>query len=116
MSLQKRLVAVVALLLVIGLLVADVVTYVSVRSFLYGRADSTLAQDEGLAFNYMEFASMHRLPVSVSALSRRISTDVYVIVLHRDGHVAVRRPSGSPTHPDPAPILTKGIPVQQVPD
>ena len=28
----------------------------------------------------------------------------------------MRRPSGSPTHPDPAPILTKGIPVQQVPD
>ena len=60
MSLQKRLVAVVALLLVIGLLVADVVTYASVRSFLYGRADSTLAQDEALAFNYLEFASVHR--------------------------------------------------------
>ena len=26
------------------------------------------------------------------------------------------RPSGPPAHPDPAPILTKDIPVQQVPD
>jgi two-component system, OmpR family, sensor kinase len=30
--------------------------------------------------------------------------------------VILRRPSGSPTRPDPAPILTKNIPVQQVPD
>jgi hypothetical protein len=51
MSLQKRLVAVVALLLVIGLVVADVVTYASVRSFLYGQADNTLAQNESLGFN-----------------------------------------------------------------
>ena len=116
MSLQKRLVAVVALLLVIGLLVADVVTYASVRSFLYGRADSTLAQDEALAFNYLEYASVHRLPVNVSAMSRRVSTDIYVIVLNRQGRVVVRRPSGSPTRPDPAPILTSGLPVQQVPD
>jgi two-component system, OmpR family, sensor kinase len=116
MSLQKRLVAVVALLLVIGLLVADIVTYASVRSFLYGRADSTLAQDEALAFNYLEFASVHQTPVSMAALSRRVSTDVYVIVLNRQGQVVVRRPSGSGTRPDPSPKLTSGIPVQQVPD
>ena len=116
MSLQKRLVAVVALLLVIGLLVADVVTYASVRSFLFGRADATLAQDEALAFNYLEFASLHGLPVSVLSMSRRVSTDVYVVVLNRQGQVVVRRPSGSPTRPDPAPKLTSGIPVQQVPD
>ena len=46
MTLQRRLVAVMALLLVIGLVVADLVTYVSVRSFLYGRADDTLSQDD----------------------------------------------------------------------
>jgi two-component system OmpR family sensor kinase len=116
MSLQKRLVGVVALLLVIGLLVADVLTYASVRSFLFGRADSTLAQNEGLAFNYLEFASLHRLTVSAPALSRRVSTDVYVIVLNRQGQVVLRRPSGSATRPDPAPILARDIPVQQVPD
>jgi two-component system OmpR family sensor kinase len=116
MSLQKRLVAVVALLLVIGLLVADVVIYTSVRSFLYGQADSTLAQDEALAFNYLTFAATHRTPVNVTALSRRVSTNVYVTVLNTHGKVVVRRPSGSVSHPDPAPILTKGIPVQQVPE
>ena len=57
MSLQKRLVALVALLLVIGLVVADVAVYTSVRSFLYGQADATLAQDEALGFNYLTFAA-----------------------------------------------------------
>ena len=116
MSLQKRLVAVMALLLVIGLLVADVVTYASVRSFLYGQADNTLAQNEALGFNYLTFAAERHLPVSQTDLSRRVSSDVYLTVLDRDGKVILRRPSGSPTQPDPAPILTKDIPVQQVPD
>ena len=47
MSLQKRLVAVMALLLVIGLAVADVVTYASVRSFLFGRADHQQQRHDG---------------------------------------------------------------------
>ena len=116
MSLQKRLVAVMALLLVVGLLVADVVTYASVRSFLYGQADNTLAQNEALGFNYLTFAAGRHVPVSETNLSRRVSSDVYLTLLDRSGLVVLRRPSGSPTHPDPAPILTKDIPVQQVPD
>ncbi len=116
MSLQKRLVAVMALLLVIGLLVADVATYASVRSFLYGQADNTLAQNEALGFNYLTFASGRHLPVTEADLSRRISSDVYLTLLNRNGRVIMRRPSGPPTRPDPAPILTKDIPVQQVPD
>jgi two-component system OmpR family sensor kinase len=116
MSLQKRLVAVVALLLVIGLLVADVVIYASVRSFLYGQADNSLAQNEALSFNYLTFAAERHVPVTQSELSRRVSADVYITLLDRNGKVILRRPSGPPTQPDPAPILTKNIPVQQVPD
>ena len=116
MSLQKRLVAVVALLLVIGLLVADVVIYASVRSFLYGQADNTLAQNEAVGFNYLTYAAGRHLGVSQVDLSRRISSDVYITLLDRSGTVILRRPSGSTTRPDPAPILTKTIPVQQVPD
>ena len=77
MSLQKRLVAVVALLLVVGLVVADVVTYASVRSFLYGRADDTLAQNEALGFNYLTFAAAaepagHRGRPVAPGLARRL--------------------------------------------
>ncbi|MGD0746194.1 MAG: HAMP domain-containing sensor histidine kinase [Acidimicrobiales bacterium] len=116
MSLQKRLVAVVALLLVLGLLVADVVTYASVRSFLYGQADNTLAQNEELGFNYLTFAAGKNTTVNEADISRRVSSDVYVTLLSRSGQVILRRPSGSTAQPDPAPILTKDIPVQQVPD
>jgi two-component system OmpR family sensor kinase len=116
MTLQRRLVAVMALTMVVGLLIADVVVYASVRSFLYGRADATLAQDETLAFNYLTFASDRNLTVSEASLSRRVSTDVYVVVLDPAGHVVLRRPSGSPNHPDPSPVLTNDIPVQQVPN
>ncbi len=116
MSLQRRLVAVMALLLVVGLAVADIVTYAEVRSFLYGQADSTLAQDEALAFNYFTFAASHHQQPTRASVSRRISTEVYVMLLNREGRVVLGRPSGSQLHPDPAPILSRSIPVQQVPD
>ena len=116
MSLQKRLVAVVALLLVMGLAVADVVTYASVHSFLYGQADNTLAQNESLGFNYLTFASERGVPISRDDMSRRVSSDVYVVLLDRSGKVMFTRPSGPAAHPDPPPVLTKDIPVQQVPD
>ncbi len=116
MSLQKRLVAVVALLLVVGLVVADVVTYASVRSFLYGQADSTLAQNEALGFNFLTYAASRNITVNQDEVSRRVSMDVYVTLLDRSGRVILRRASGPPAHPDPAPILTHGMPTQQVPD
>jgi two-component system, OmpR family, sensor kinase len=116
MSLQKRLIALVALLLALGLMVADVVTYTSVRSFLYGQADNTLAQNELLGFNYFTYAAERDIRVSEGNLSRRVSPDVYVQLLDRDGAVVLARPSGPLAHPDPAPILTKDIPVQQVPE
>jgi len=113
-SLQRRLVAVMALLLVTGLVVSDIVTYASVRSFLYGRADDTLASSEGLAFNYLTYAAARDMPVTVAEISRHVSNDVYLVITGPGGTVLLRRPSGSPTRPDPAPILTAAIPVQRV--
>ncbi len=116
MSLQKRLVALVALLLVVGLLGADLAIYASVRSYLYGQVDNTLAQNEVLGFNYLTYADDKHTAVDQSALSRHVSPEVYVTLLDSHGHVTLRRPSGSATQPDPAPVLTANLPVQQVPD
>ncbi len=116
MSLQRRLVVLVALLLVVGLAVVDVVTYASVRSFLYGQADDTLDQQEALAFNYLEFAAARHTPVTAAELSHRVGTNVYLVLRDGQGQVVLRRPSGSPSRPDPAPILTENMPVQNVPD
>jgi two-component system OmpR family sensor kinase len=114
-TLQRRLVAVMSILLVAGLLVADIVTYVSVRSFLYGRADETLASSEGLAFNYVAYATTHKTPLSASDLTRHVSPDVYVLIISPQGKVLVRRPSGSPARPNPAPLVSGSVPVQLVP-
>jgi two-component system OmpR family sensor kinase len=114
-TLQRRLVAVMSILLVAGLLIADVVTYVSVRSFLYGRADDTLASSETLAFDYVAAATMHHSPLSKQNLTRHVSPDVYVLIISPQGKVLVRRPSGSPNRPDPAPLISGSVPVQLVP-
>ena len=116
MSLQRRLVAVMSILLVVGLLVADVVTYVSVRSFLYGRADDTLASSEALAFNYVAYNTERKTPLSPADLSRHVSPDVYVLIIDHAGKVVISRPSGSPTKPDPRPLLSASVPVQDSPD
>jgi two-component system OmpR family sensor kinase len=115
-SLQRRLVAVMSILLVVGLVVADVVTYVSVRSFLYGRADDTLASSEALAFNYVAFATERKKPLSTTDLSLHVSPDVYVVIISPKHQVLINRPSGSPTKPDPRPLLSSSIPVQRTPD
>jgi two-component system OmpR family sensor kinase len=112
-SLQRRLLAVMALLLAAGLVVADLATYASVHSFLYGRADATLASSESVSYDYLTFAALHHDKTTLSDLDRRVSPDVYVVLLNPAGHVVLRRPSGPPGRPDPAPILSKAIPVQQ---
>jgi two-component system, OmpR family, sensor kinase len=115
-TLQRRLVAVMSILLVAGLLVADIVTYVSVRSFLYGRADETLASSEALAFNYVAFATQHKTALSAADLSRHVSPDVYVLIISPQGKVLVRRPSGSPARPNPMPLVSsESVPVQKDP-
>jgi two-component system, OmpR family, sensor kinase len=114
-TLQRRLAAVMSILLIAGLLIADVVTYVSVHSFLYGRADDTLASSETLAFDYVAAATMHHSPLSKQNLSRHVSPDVYVLIISPQGKVLVSRPSGSPNRPDPAPLISGSIPVQLVP-
>ena len=120
MSLQRRLVAVMSILLVVGLLVADIVTYVSVRSFLYGRADDTLASSETLAFDYVAYDTLRKKPLSAADLSRHVSSDVYVLIVSPKGKVLVSRPSGSPSRPDPKPLLSASasasVPVQDAPD
>ncbi len=115
MTLQRRLVAVMSILLVAGLLIADIVTYISVRSFLYGRADETLTSSEGLAFNYVAYATLHETALSTADLSRHVSPDVYVLIINKHGKVVVSRPSGSPARPNPQPLVWGAVPVQQVP-
>jgi two-component system, OmpR family, sensor kinase len=112
MNLHRRLVAVMAILLVVGLGVADIVTYASVSSFLFGRADDQLTSSEVLAANYLQRAAVDKLPATPTGLSSSVSPDVYLLILDARGQVILTRPSGSPDRPDPRPTLLRTIPVE----
>jgi two-component system OmpR family sensor kinase len=111
-NLHRRLVAVMAILLVVGLGVADFVTYASVSSFLYGRADDQLSSSEVLAADYLSYSAARNVAVTAADLSHRVSPDVYLLVVDPQGHVLLSRASGSPESPDPRPTLLSTIPVE----
>jgi two-component system OmpR family sensor kinase len=109
MRLHRRLTLAMAILLVIGLAVADVITYTSIRSFLLGRLDSQLGNTQRLADRYFAFVSRHDRPLTPTSIDDHIGTDVYVIVVSRTGKILVSRPSGSPSGPNPAPVLPTSV-------
>jgi two-component system OmpR family sensor kinase len=107
--LHRRLMLTMAVLLVIGLAVADVVTYTSLRSFLYGRLDDQLGASQRLAVRYLVYADHAAIAPTVEAIDDRLSPNVYVIVLARDGRTLLVRPSGLPRRPDPRPSVPRSI-------
>jgi two-component system OmpR family sensor kinase len=115
MTLRRRLTVTLALLLAVGLAVADVVTYTAVRSFLYGRADVQVDTSARQALSYLQHLRAEGRTPSVQGLEARVGPDVYVEVLGPGGTVALGRPSGSADAPDPAPVLPKGLRVSLAP-
>jgi len=114
MKLYQKLTATMVVLLVLALGVADVVTYTSLRSFLYGRLDSQLASSQHLALRYLVYSAAHHRRVTEEGIDNRVDPDVYVVVIGKTGQVLVRRPSGLPHQPDPAPVLPKLLRVSTI--
>ncbi|MGH8982125.1 MAG: histidine kinase dimerization/phospho-acceptor domain-containing protein, partial [Acidimicrobiales bacterium] len=109
MRLHRRLTLTMAVLLVIGLAVADVVTYTSLRSFLYGRLDYQLGNSQHLADGYLSFVHSRRMALTETTIDEHIGSGVYVIVLSHSGKPLLRRPSGSPKAPNPPPIVPSSL-------
>jgi two-component system OmpR family sensor kinase len=110
MRLHRRLTFAMAVLLVIGLAVADIVTYTSLRSFLYGRLDSELASAQTGAVRYLLYVDRRGTPPTAEGIADRINTDVYVMVLGRTGSVITARPSGTtPRRPNPPPVVPRSV-------
>jgi two-component system OmpR family sensor kinase len=105
-----------AALLIVGLLVADIATYVSVRSFLFGRLDEQLDVAQYQAYTYLLTSQQHGHQPDARGLELRVSPDVYVLLLDRHGHPLISVPSGSATDPDPRPAIGANLPVQRVPN
>ncbi len=112
MKLRRRLTLTMAVLLVVGLAVTDLVTYSSLRSFLFGRLDAQLDSAQAEAYHYLVASSASGRPVSVTTLNHHVSSDVYVVVQSSHGSTVVSRPSGPIDDPDPEPVVPKSIRVQ----
>ncbi len=111
MSLRRRLVIGMVVLVLVGLVVADVLTYNSLRSFLYGKVDDQLLIARSRAYSYVIRSLEERHPPAFAVIGKRVDPDVYVEVLGSSGHVVYRRPSGPPFSQDPPPVLPKRLPV-----
>ncbi len=109
MRLRRRLTFAMAVLLVIGLAIADVVTYTSLSSFLYGKLDYQLSGAQSSAVRYLIHAQKRGYAPTSDGISDRLNPDVYVIVLGHTGAVIATRPSGTPGHPTPPPVVPRSV-------
>jgi len=109
MRLHRRLTLTMAALLVIGLAVADVVTYTSLHSFLYGRLDAQIDASQSLATRYLNYAADRGRTPSFKGIDERIGPDVYVLLVDHHGRTVLARPSGPPDRPSPTPVLPSSL-------
>jgi two-component system OmpR family sensor kinase len=109
MRLHRRLTLTMAVLLVIGLAVTDVVTYTSLRSFLFGKLDDQLATSQRLTVHYLDFAARRHIYPEPERVNDRVGEQVYVILLSHTGRTLLRRPSGSPGRPNPRPVVPRSL-------
>ncbi|MGH9007437.1 MAG: sensor histidine kinase [Acidimicrobiales bacterium] len=116
MSLRRRLTVSMAVVLVVALAVANVITYSSLRSYLYGRVDEQLDGAQVQAFHYLtavrptEIARHFRtsgLAFEQTQLDDRVSPDIYVMVVSHAGKVIVGE--NPATNPGPKPIITASL-------
>src|ERR1039458_681248 len=108
-----------AVVLVVALAVANLVTYSSLRSYLYGRLDDQIDGAQLQAYNYLTLVSRHatspHIKLLEERLDERVSPDIYVTVLSHAGQVLLSVPSGPIAKPDPAPKLPASLRPAPVP-
>lgn len=112
MSLRRRLTLTMAIVLVVALAVANLVTYSSLRSFLYGRLDDQIDGAQLKAYNFLIVANRHDIqsPTRLAhSLDDRVSPDIYVLLVSHSGHVIFPVPSGPPKAPDPQPLVPASL-------
>ena len=112
MTLRRRLVASMIILVALGLAAVDVITLNSLHSYLYGRVDDQLNVAHELVENFVVRADMRGMEVNRAEIQSRVSPEIYVEILNADGKVTVSRPSGTVTSSDPVPRLPAHLPVQ----
>lgn len=110
MRLHRRLTVTMAVILLIGLVVTDLITYGSLRSFLDGRLDNQLGSSQRLVVRYLTYAERRGHAVDDRAIDDRVSDEVYVIVLSKTGRTVLVRPAEvEPGHDEARPEVPRSV-------
>ncbi|HEX3840396.1 MAG TPA: ATP-binding protein [Acidimicrobiales bacterium] len=112
MTLRRRLLASMIILVALSLAAVDLVTLNSLRSYLYGRTDDQLNAAHALMQGYVLRADTRGVPVTPTEIDSRVSPEIYVEIFDASGKIVVSRPSGSTSARDPAPRLPSPLPVE----
>ncbi|MGO9029028.1 MAG: sensor histidine kinase [Acidimicrobiales bacterium] len=112
MTLRRRLIATMIILVAVGLAAVDIITLSSLHSYLYGRVDDQLNGAHQLVQQYVLRTDERGVPIKAAEIQSRVSPEVYVEILNSEGHVVVSRPSGTKAQADPAPKLPEPLPVR----
>lgn len=112
MRIRRRLIAIMIVLVALGLVAVDVVTYSSLHSFLYGRTDDQLSVAQDQVDSAVLRSESRGFTLSAASVGRIVSPQVYVEILDKAGKPVLTRPSGSKLFQDPAPRLPATLPVR----
>jgi two-component system OmpR family sensor kinase len=110
-TLRRRLVVTIVVLVAVGLVSVDVITLASLRSFLVGRVDSQLTSATQQVAGLVVRALNHDRPLNLGEIQSHVSPDVYVEIFDAKGDPLIVRPSRSGLADDPAPRLPHPLPV-----
>jgi len=108
-TLRRRLVLTMMVVVTAGLVAVDVVTFTSLRSFLVGRVDSQLSVATQQVARLVVRSEARGRPLDAAELDPHLSSTVYVEILDPSGDAIVVRPSGSGPGATPAPRLPRPL-------
>jgi two-component system, OmpR family, sensor kinase len=116
MTLRRRLVAIMIVLVAVGLSAVDGFTLHSLATYMYGRVDTQLDGASDQIAGFVTRAEDRGFAVTPASIDSRISPDIYVELVGPNGHVTVAKPSVTGSTADPAPRLPVPLPTRPAPD
>jgi two-component system, OmpR family, sensor kinase len=116
MTLRRRLVAIMIVLVALGLSAVDAFTLHSLATYMFGRVDAQLGTASDQLVSFVGRAEDRGFAVTPASVSARVSPDIYVEIVAPSGRVTLSKPSVSGSTPDPAPGLPVPLPVRPAPD
>lgn len=115
MSLRRRLTLIFLIVTLLGLLAVNLVTYFSLKTFLYGNVDTELDQALNVAYRSAAFSAIRKQKLSRDRIAGLIDPSIYVEIRNTTWKVIVARPSDSLGGTDPTPNIPTNIPAIEGP-